>query len=77
MNFSISLVTYDLKEAALFLKMSPEGLRQKAHAGVIPAARTGRGWVFVNVDLVTYLRSRYPDTRRLKSVDERRMKNGT
>jgi excisionase family DNA binding protein len=34
--------TLTLKEAARFLKISPEALRRKANAGVIPGAKLGR-----------------------------------
>ncbi len=50
---------FDLREAAAFLRMNPETLRQKAKAGVIPGAKSGRCWVFLEEDLVTYLRSQY------------------
>lgn len=51
--------TLSLKEAALFLKMTPEGLRKKAIAGKIPGAKPGKCWVFIEDDLAEYLRSRY------------------
>jgi len=53
-------ITYDLQEAAQYLRMSPEILRQKAKAGVIKAAKPGKCWVFLESALVDYLRSIYP-----------------
>ena len=51
--------TLDLKEAAIFLKMSPEGLRRKAAQGKIPGAKPGKRWCFNQDDLAEYLRSHY------------------
>ncbi len=51
--------TLGLKEAAAFLRMNPEALRQKAKAGVIPGAKPGKRWVFLEDDLAEYIRSAY------------------
>ena len=51
--------TLDLKEAAEFLKMTPEGLRRKAAKGEIPGAKPGKRWCFREDDLAEYLRSFY------------------
>ncbi|MCH7552867.1 MAG: helix-turn-helix domain-containing protein [Chloroflexi bacterium] len=48
-----------LKEAAKFMCMSPCALREKAKSGLIPAAKPGKSWVFLEDDLVAYLRSLY------------------
>ena len=48
--------TLDLEQAAILLKMHPVTLRQKARAGVIPGAKLGRCWVFVEIDLIEYVR---------------------
>ncbi|MCZ6653125.1 MAG: helix-turn-helix domain-containing protein, partial [Planctomycetota bacterium] len=55
--------TLTLEEAARFLKLSPEALRRKAKAGVIPGAKVGKCWCFYKPDLVDYLRSRYARPR--------------
>ncbi len=55
--------TLTLKEAARFLKLSPEALRRKAKAGEIPGAKPGKSWCFYKPDLVDYLRSRYARPR--------------
>lgn len=52
--------TLDLKEAAAFLKMTPEGLRRKVVNGEIPGAKPGKRWCFREDDLAEYLRSLYP-----------------
>src|SRR3990167_4655611 len=51
--------TFDLDQAATFLKMAPEVLRRKAHKGEIPGAKPGRRWCFHEDDLAHYLRSFY------------------
>ena len=51
--------TFTLREAAAFLKMNPEVLRQKAKAGIVPAAKPSKSWVFIEDDLVAYVRSLY------------------
>ena len=52
--------TLDLNEAAAFLHMSAAVLRQKAKLGHVRAAKPGKRWVFLELDLVDYLRSLYP-----------------
>ena len=51
--------TLDLDEAAAFLKCSDDTVRELALAGELPAAKVGRRWVFVDVDLVEWLRTQY------------------
>jgi len=51
--------TLSLKQAAVFLQMSPSTLRDKVKSGLIPAAKPGKKWVFLEDDLVTFLRSLY------------------
>ena len=55
--------TLNLKQAATFLRMNPEVLRQKAKAGKVPGAKLGKCWVFVEEDLVAYIRSQYASRR--------------
>ncbi len=55
--------TLDLHQAAQFLRMNPEALRQKAKAGEVPGAKPGKCWVFVEEDLVEYIRSQYASQR--------------
>ena len=51
--------TLNLIEAAEFLKIHPVTLSTKAAAGEIQGAKIGRAWVFLVVDLITYIRSKY------------------
>ncbi|HXK28004.1 MAG TPA: helix-turn-helix domain-containing protein [Candidatus Binatia bacterium] len=55
--------TLTLPEAASFLKMHPEEVRRRARMGVVPGAKAGRRWVFIEDDLVSYLRSFYAASR--------------
>src|SRR5450631_3503773 len=62
------MLTLGLKDAAAFLKLHPEELRQRAKAGRIPGAKVGRAWVFVDDDLASYLRSLYVGPRQALQV---------
>jgi excisionase family DNA binding protein len=64
--------TFDLKEAAHFLRVHPEELRQRAKAGKIPGAKVGRCWIFLKDDLVQYLRSLYAAPRQALQVTTRK-----
>ena len=60
--------TLSLKEAAELLKCNPEVLRQKAKAGIVPAAKPSKSWVFIEDDLVAYIRSLYSSPRSQRVV---------
>ena len=60
--------TLDLAEAAAFLRMNPEELRSRAKRGLVPGAKPGRRWVFLEPDLAEFLRSRYPQPRQALQV---------
>src|SRR5688572_21680168 len=66
------MVSLKLQEAAAFLKIHPEELRQRAKAGLIPGAKVGRAWVFLQDDLATYLRSLYSRPRQALRVTLRK-----
>ncbi len=51
--------TLNLQEAAAFLKIHPVTLGEKARLGIIPGTKIGKCWVFVDVDLIAYIRSQY------------------
>lgn len=51
--------TLTLQEAAEFLKIHPVTLGQKARLGLIPGAKIGKSWVFVDIDLIEYIRAQY------------------
>ena len=51
--------TLDIKEAGELLNMHSLTVRKMAKAGQIPAARAGRNWIFIEEDLIEWLRSQY------------------
>lgn len=52
--------TLNLEQAAEFLHLHPITLQRKAQRGEIPAAKPGRRWIFLEIDLVACLRAQYP-----------------
>ena len=51
--------TLNIQQAAKLLHMSPGALREKAKAGLVKAAKPGKRWVFLETDLVDYLKALY------------------
>jgi hypothetical protein len=51
--------TFDLVEAAGFVKMHPQTLEAKARAGEAPGAKMGKCWVFIDEDLAAWIRASY------------------
>jgi len=68
--------TLNLDQAASFLKMSAEDLRRKTKTGKIPGAKPGKAWVFLEEDLVTYLRSLYPPRGKSRECLVREVNHG-
>jgi len=60
--------TLNLKQAAELLHMGESTVRERASAGDIPAAKPGKEWVFVDVDLIEWLRSQYGKCRSSKET---------
>ena len=56
MDKSSRVRTFDLKQAADFLKVSPCTAQEMAASGELPGAKIGRAWVFLEEDLVNWLR---------------------
>jgi excisionase family DNA binding protein len=50
----------NVEQAAEFLHLHPETLKGMARRGEIPAAKLGRPWIFLKIDLVACLRAQYP-----------------
>lgn len=57
------MITMNRIEAAKFMNMHPVTLLQKVHAGIIPAAKPAKSWVFIQDDLIQYLRANYPQNK--------------
>jgi hypothetical protein len=64
--------TFTLPQAADFLKMHPEEVRRRARMGQLPGAKAGKRWVFLEDDLVAYLRSLYAPFRQALRVTLRK-----
>ena len=62
--------TLDLKEAAALLKMHPQTVRRLAIKGELPAAKPGKCWLFVEDDLLAWVRSRYVSARQVPAGQE-------
>ena len=67
--------TLNLHEAAVLLHMHAESLRQKTRQGLIPGAKIGKRWVFLEEDLIDYLRSQYPSQRQAARVTDTEVKS--
>lgn len=64
--------TLNLKEAAAFLKMkSLNALSGKAARAEVPAFKNGKRWVFIQEDLIDWMRQTY---REHKETQERKAK---
>lgn len=46
-----------LVDAAALLRIHPNTLQQRARAGLISGSKIGRAWVFLEDDLVSYIRA--------------------
>ena len=60
--------TLDLQEAANFLKLHCEEVRRRAKAGIIPGAKVGKRWAFIEDDLADHMRSLYAQPRQALQV---------
>lgn len=63
--------TLDLHQAAALLKMHPQTVLQRARVGEIPGAKPGKCWVFVEEDLINWLRSQYGEPRHVSQGREK------
>lgn len=50
--------TYDINEAADFLKIHPKTAHELACSGELTGAKIGRAWVFLEDDLIQYIREK-------------------
>ena len=62
-----------ITEAAAFLRLHPTTLTQKAKCGEIPGAKPGKEWLFLEEDLVAYVRSLYATPRRTAQGQQERL----
>ena len=68
--------TLGLKPAALLCKMHPNTLRELAVAGKAPGAKPARAWVFVEEDLLAFLRGQYKSETPCRSTKGRAARSG-
>lgn len=65
-------MTLNLSEAAALLKVDTETMRRLAANGTVSGARIGRAWVFLQDDLLDYLRQQIREqTNRRRPVATR------
>jgi len=64
--------TLDLDQASKLLKLHPSTILAKIKTGDIPAAKPGKRWVFIQQDLLDWLREQYTSNRQKVSA----LKNG-
>ena len=64
--------TLDLQQAAAFLHMHPEEVRRRAKLGLLPGAKPGKAWIFIDDDLAEYVRSHYAIQRQALQVTPRK-----
>jgi excisionase family DNA binding protein len=55
-RIATEMKTYDINEVADFLKVDRTTALQLAAEGVLPGAKVGRAWVFLEDEVVNYLR---------------------
>jgi Helix-turn-helix domain len=53
--------SFSLEQAADFLNMSAEHLRRETKAGNIPGLKPEKEWLFIQEDLVKYIRSQHSE----------------
>jgi excisionase family DNA binding protein len=53
------MISFDINEAADFLKIHHESLRRLAVKGEVPARKVGKRWVFIREHLADYVSGRY------------------
>ncbi len=63
--------TYDISEAAEFLKVDRSTVLNLAGRGDLPGAKIGRAWVFLEDELVDYLRAKTREQTRHRQAESR------
>ena len=66
-----SLKSYGTKEAAEFLRINSGTVCRKASSGELIGYKPGRRWVFLEEDLIAYLKSTQPYFPQLPQVHHR------
>jgi hypothetical protein len=66
------LKTLNLNDAAELLHVHPVTLSRMAQRGEVPAAKPGKCWVFIDIDLVDWLRAQYQSQASMSDSRERK-----
>ena len=61
--------TLDLEQASKLVMLHPSTVLAKARSGEIPAAKPGKCWVFIDLDLLDWLREQYTSNRQKVSAN--------
>lgn len=69
--------TLDLNECAEFLNVHETTAQELASAGILPGAKIGRAWVFLEEDLVEYVRSEVRRQRAARQAEAEVSRNMT
>ena len=76
--------TLDINQAAEFLGAHKETIRRMVAYGLIPGVKIGRAWMFIESDLLSYMRSQYREkdefinfemSKKIGSKNQCRLKN--
>ena len=63
--------TLNLEETARFLKVHTETISRLAKTGQLPGAKIGRAWVFLEEDLVEYLRDQIQAQQTMRAEESK------
>jgi len=61
--------TFDVEECSDFLKVDRTTVLSLAGQGVLPGAKIGRSWVFLEDEIVEYLRAQVRQQTRLRQAE--------
>ena len=63
--------TLNLEETARFLKVHTETISRLAKTGQLPGAKIGRAWVFLEEDLIEYLRDQIQAQQTMRAEESK------
>jgi len=69
--------TLDLSEAADLLKVHENRVMEWAGSGVIPGAKLGRAWVFIDDDLFAFVRRQITEQSATRALPRGRSRAGS
>ena len=69
--------TLNLTEAAAVLKVHENRVMEWASTGIIPAAKLGRAWVFIDEDLIAFVKKQIKEQTSTRAVPRDRYRAGS